>query len=256
MPRRKRDWFDHSEFWEAFYPFMFPESRFVATADQIDAVLDLAQPRGRAVLDLCCGPGRCAIALAERGFQVTGVDLTEFLLAKARQRAREAKVKVEWIRRDMRDFSRPGAFDLILNMFTSFGYFEHADDDLAALRRMHDNLKPGGRCVIELACKEWLAREFQPTSSEMHEDGTLLVERRSIAADWTRVHNEWMLIQGDRARRFKFSHTIYSGRELKDRMLAAGFARVQLFGGFDGRPFGVDVQRLIAIGERADLDSE
>lgn len=95
--RRKREWFDDEAFWRELYPFMFTEKRFADTPDQIEKVLALTRPAGRAALDLCCGPGRCSIALARKGFAVTGVDRTRFLLNKARARARVAKVKVEWI---------------------------------------------------------------------------------------------------------------------------------------------------------------
>ncbi len=59
---------------------MFPEKRFTDTPDQIDKVLALTRPTGKTALDLCCGPGRCSLALAKKGFAVTGVDRTRFLL--------------------------------------------------------------------------------------------------------------------------------------------------------------------------------
>jgi 2-polyprenyl-3-methyl-5-hydroxy-6-metoxy-1,4-benzoquinol methylase len=60
----------------------------------------------KSVLDLCCGPGRCSIALAKRGFSVTGVDKTKYLLNKARAKASAAGVKIEWIQKDMRAFAK------------------------------------------------------------------------------------------------------------------------------------------------------
>ena len=96
------------------------------------------------MLDLCCGPGRFSIELAKRGFRVTGVDRTRFLLGKAKSREKKAGVKVEWVESDMRDFVRPGAFDLALSMFTSFGYFDDKADDLRVLRQVCESLKPGG----------------------------------------------------------------------------------------------------------------
>jgi len=97
---------------------MFPERRFTMAAEQVEKALALAKPAGKAALDLCCGPGRCSIALARTGFRVTGVDRTKFLLDKARARAKATKVKIEWVHMDMRDFIRAEAFDLVLSMFT------------------------------------------------------------------------------------------------------------------------------------------
>jgi ubiquinone/menaquinone biosynthesis C-methylase UbiE len=62
--------------------------------------------------------------LRKKGFRVTGVDRTAFLLEKARMRAAVAQVEISWVLQDMREFVRPDAFDPIISMSTSFGYFE------------------------------------------------------------------------------------------------------------------------------------
>jgi hypothetical protein len=71
------------------------------------------------------------------------------------------------------------------------------------------------------------------------------VERHKICDGWTRVANEWILIKEGQARNFRFEHTIYSGRELRDRLVAAGFADVQLFGDLAGRPYNWEARRLV-----------
>ena len=141
MTRRKKEWFDDDSFWQDLYPFMFPEQRFVDTPEQIEKVLALTNPGGKAALDLCCGPGRCSIALAQAGLTVTGVDRTKFLLDKARRNARAAKIKVERIPMDMRDFAREDAFDLVHSMFTSFAYFDDKDEDSPVLRHIFNSLR-------------------------------------------------------------------------------------------------------------------
>jgi SAM-dependent methyltransferase len=248
MRSRRREWFDNNTFWRELYPFMFQDQRFAAASVEIQNVLSLTQPNGKSALDLCCGPGRCSIALAQAGFQVTGVDRTEFLLNKARLRAREARVKIEWVRMDMRDFIRPDAFNLVLSMFTSFGYFDNKLEDLEVLRHMLTSLKPGGVCLIDVTGKEWLAKVFQPTTSDLLPDGTKLIQRHKIFDEWTRVQNEWTLIRKGKAKTFKFHHTIYSGQELRDRMEQIGFTDVKLFGSFEGDEYGQNAQRLIAAG--------
>jgi SAM-dependent methyltransferase len=235
MPaRRRREWFDDDSFWRALYPFMFPEARFAAAREDVTKVLALTRPKGKAVLDLCCGPGRFTVPLAKRGFKVTGVDRTKFLLDKARARARAVKAKVEWIRQDMRDFVRSDAFDLVLSMFTSFGYFDDKREDLQVLTNIFMSLKPGGSVLFQLGGKEWLAKIFTPTSSHRLEDGTLLVQRHEIFDDWTRIRNEWILIRGGRAKTFRFHHTVYSAQELRERMEHAGFVDVKVYGGLEG----------------------
>jgi SAM-dependent methyltransferase len=249
MARRKKEWFDNDSFWRELYDWMFFEERFRLAEVQLDKLLALTDPAGKSVLDLCCGPGRFSIPLAQRGLSVTGVDRTKYLLDKARARARAAKVKVQWVRQDMRDFVRAGAFDLAICMYTSFGYFDDKSEDVVVLDNLFASLRPGGVCLIDVLSKERLARIFQPTVSDTLPDGTMLVQRHEIFDDWTRIRNEWLLIRKNKSSRFTFHHTVYSGQELRDRMEHVGFA-VRLYGSLDGTDYGPSAERLIAVGRK------
>jgi len=242
-----KQWFERDEFWKKLYPFMFPKEKFDAAKDEVELLLKLSGFMKGKVLDLCCGPGRHTVEIAKRGIPVTAVDQSPFLLEKAKARARKAKVRVEWIKQDMRRFVRPQSFDLVLNLFTSFGYFDNKKDDLKVLKNIFDSLKPGGACVMEMMGKERLAKIFLSTSSESLPDGSLLVQRREIFDDWTRIRNEWILIRKGKAKTFKLHHTIYSGQELKDRLLNAGFSSVNLYGDFSGTDYNTEATRLIAV---------
>jgi len=175
---------------------------------------------------------------------------TRYLLNKARAKARAAHVKIEWVRQDMRDFVRPGAFALVLSMFTSFGYFDDRQEDMTVLENMFTSLRPGGACLIETLGKVRLANVFQPTTSTVLPDGTVWVERHEIFDDWTRVRNEWLILRNGRVKSFKFRHTVYSGQELRDRMERAGFVAVKLHGNLDGDEYGPDAERLVAVGRK------
>lgn len=245
------EWFDDENLWKTTYPYMFPDDRLELGLEQVEQLLELVSFQGDSVLDLCCGPGRHSVALASRGLKVTGVDKTPFLLSKARERAAAAGVQVEWVHQDMRDFVRPDSFDLIINLFTSFGYFDDKDEDLKVLANIYQSLKAGGVLVIDVVGKERLAKIFLETSSEKMEDGTFFVQRREIYEDWTRIRNEWLLIKDDHIRRFYFHHTVYSGQELKDRLLQAGFDTVLLYGDFSGAEYGREAARLVAVARKA-----
>jgi hypothetical protein len=75
------------------------------------------------------------------------------------------------------------------------------------LENIHGSLKVGGRCVIDVEGKEWLARVFQPSSCKACPDGSRLVQRREIYDEWSRIRNEWILIKNGKATAFKFHHT-------------------------------------------------
>ena len=244
------EWFEDEDFWKTLDPFMFPPATVEGAADEVAKALALIRFDGRDVLDLCCGPGRHSVELAKRGLAVTGVDRSRFLLRRARERSATQSVEVDWVEDDMRSFRRLRSFDLVLSMFTSFGYFDDPEDDLEVLRNVLAGLRPGGTLLIDVVGKEWIANAFQPTSSEVLADGRLLVQRREIFDDWSRIRNEWIVVDGERAKRFRFHHTLYSARELKDRLAAVGFERVEAFGGLDGSPYGVGSTRLVIVARK------
>ena len=246
-------WFEDESLWIDTYPYMFSPSRIAAAEEEIEPLLKLVGGEPQTILDLCCGPGRFAVPLARRGFQVTGVDRTAFFLDKARERAAREDVGVEWVREDMRTFVRPGAFDLALSMFTSFGYFDDKDEDLTVLRNIHTGLRPGGALVMDVVGKELVARDFKAAGSRKYPDGTVVIDRREVLDDWTRVRMEWTIIKGNAVRIFTIDHTVYSGQELKDRLETAGFDDIKLYGGIDGAPYGLEANRLIAVGRKPAL---
>jgi SAM-dependent methyltransferase len=244
------DWFADEAFWIETYPFEFPDPVIDAGAAQVEKAVALSGVRGGEVLDLGCGPGRHAIPLARRGFRVTAVDLSAFHLAKARARAAAARLSIELVQSDMRAFVRAEAFDLALSLFTSFGYFEDPQHDLTVLRNVHRSLRASGVLVMDLASKERMARVLRPATSQRTAGGARLVQRHEIVEDWTRIRNEWTVVRDGRARTFEFRLRIYSGQELRALLGAAGFTRVTLHGGLDGRPYGPEAERLVVVAGR------
>ncbi len=240
------DWFDDASFWEDSFPFLFNEQRLSAAPDEVEHILELAGLSSGSVLDLCCGPGRHAIELAQRGFQVTGVDSMAYNLDRAKQAAEVAQAHVAWVLSDMRRFERPEAFDLALNLFTSFGFFEDPRDNLSVLEQVHHNLRPGGCLIMELVGREVLAGNFLPARVDEDDSGTRLVQSVSIIDDWTRVDNRWLLIQDGQVREHRFKLHLYSGQQLRDMLQQAGFQQVTLFGDLAGEPYDADARRLVA----------
>jgi len=243
-------WFEDESFWSELYPFMFPEERFRLAEEQIEKALALVGYKEGTVLDLCCGPGRHSLALAKRGIQVTAVDRSEFLLRKAKEEAAKSNLEIEFVSDDMLHFVRSDSFSLVLNMFTSFGYFEDKEDDLKVLRNAYQSLKPEGAILIDIFGKEPLARKYQATISTECGDGLLLIQRPEICEDWTRCRNEWILVKDGTAKTFNFQTRLYSGQEMKDILHRAGFEEVNVFGDLDGNKYGVDADRLIAVGRK------
>jgi SAM-dependent methyltransferase len=108
-------------------------------------------PTYRALLDVCCGEGRHAIPLAERGYAVTGLDRDAVALAAAQERADALGVSVRFVAGDMRDLaaSVTGPFDVCVCLWQSFGYFDAATNE-DVLRQIRDLLRPGGQLNLDI----------------------------------------------------------------------------------------------------------
>ena len=134
-------------------------------------------------------------------------------------------------------------------MPTSFGYFEDRGDDLPVLRNILWNLKPGGTCVIDL--KGAVARTLQLTTTDIQQDGAIVVRRCHVVDDWTRVRNEVIQMRDGQDRRtFNFNTNLNSGQELRDRLESAGFGCVKLYGKLSGSEYGFNAERLIGTALR------
>jgi SAM-dependent methyltransferase len=221
--------------------------------DQIVAMLGLGA--GSAVLDLCCGVGRHSLEFARRGHTVTGVDRTAAYLRTASGAAEAEGLAVEWIEADAREFLRPAAFDLAINMYTSFGYFEDPAEDRQVAENIVASLKPGGTLVMDLMGKERLARIFSPRGWEQLPDGSLFLQERKIRHDWTWIENRWILVKGGEQREFNLGHRLYDGAGLKTLLLDSGFEAVALYGDLDGVPYDHDARRLVAVARKAETDT-
>lgn len=243
--------FDDEEFWTGFYDFLFSEERFSRAEELLDASPLLSFAPGTRVLDLCCGPGVFTVPLARRGLEVTGVDRSPAMLERARESCAAAGVKARFVRADAREHVEPCAYDTVLNMFTSFGYFEDPGDNARVLRGMHDCLAPGGRLLLDVAGKELLARKVTPPKVVRRGDD-LLVQTDTVLDDWARLRSDWVLVRGDRVHRASLVWFVYSAVELRAMVREAGFEEVEVFGGFDGRPYDQDAERLVVRAARAE----
>jgi SAM-dependent methyltransferase len=146
QPQPQSDWFA-SWFDSAHYQRLYAHRGESEAVAFIDRLIQYLEPRiGAAVLDLGCGNGRHAKHLASRGFHVTGLDLSAESLALAQ--ARPSAV-ARWVRQDMREPFGVGAFDYVLNLFTSFGYFTDPADNLTVVGNIARSLSPGGRVVFD-----------------------------------------------------------------------------------------------------------
>lgn len=244
------EWFEDEAYWEVLEPRLFTAARWAAAAEEADQIAVLVDlPAGGAVLDLCCGPGRHALAFARRGYRVTGVDRKQSFLEEARRRAEAEGLAVEWVCADMREFLRPEVFDAAINLYTSFGYFEEAGDDEKVVSNVHQSLRPGGGFVLDLMGKEILARVFRPRRWTQEEDVIVLEEGR-IEKGWTWLENRWIVIRDGVVREFPVRQRLYSAAELEALLRRGGFRETAAYGDFVGGPYDENASRLVVAARK------
>lgn len=226
-----------------------PPERTIKEVDFIERTLGLV-PEIK-ILDVPCGHGRHSIEFARRGYHVTGQDLSATFLAKARADAKEARVDVEWCRGDMRKIRFKQKFNIVLNLFTAFGYLENDAENERALRAMAEALVPGGKFVIDFLNREWLMRNYKPKAWRDLPDGTVIVEDRQFdfATGRNSERRRWILPSGER-KELHLHLRLYTVAELNAMAAHCGLVLESAFGDFDGNELTIDSPRTILIFRR------
>ena len=229
-----------------FYADVLPEERTEREVELIWRLLDL-QP-GAEVLDAPSGHGRISNRLAGRGARVTGLDATPLFLDLARRDAAERGVDVEYVEGDLRSLPWEGRFDVVLNWFTSFGYFGD-DDNRRVLGEAWKALRPGGRFVVDLHNRDEFQRRRVPVSM-VERDGDLMVDRHEFDVLSGRIDTERIVVRNGRVRRFMFSVRAFTFVELRDWLVQAGFDDVAAFDWETGETLTPESRRMIVVARK------
>jgi len=211
-------------------------------------MLDL--PKGSKILDLCCGYGRHAIGLAKKGFDLTGYDLSDVLLERARKECKKQKVKVALVKGDVREIPFESEFDAVINMFTSFGYFENGAEDQKVLNRVHAALKPAGKFLLDTINREWVIRAFQKKQWEELGKNVFALDERSFDPLTSRISARTVILGGEKRTDRHHSMRLYTLTELVSMIVKAGMRVGSVYGHVDGRDYWIDTRRMVILAQR------
>jgi SAM-dependent methyltransferase len=226
----------------------YDESPFTRNTEaEVDFILaTFALPLGSAVLDMGCGTGRHAVALARRGYRVTGVDIAAGMLAEARKAAAAAGVTVEWIVADATQFTSPRRFDAALCLCGgAFGILNLEDDplahDLAVLRAIHGVLAPGAPLILTTLNAVARLREISDADVRRGRFDLRTLEERYTEREET---------EGG-TKRVRLKERRWLPPELIALIMRAGFTVEALYGGtsgmWDRHPLRLDEPEVMVI---------
>jgi SAM-dependent methyltransferase len=197
------------------------------------------------ILDLCCGQGRHARLFAQEGFEVYGFDLSRKLLQVAKYKNDKSE-KTFFVQADMRFLPVAHSFDLLLNLFTSFGYFQSDEENITVFKQFRQALRKGGFFVFDYFNSSYVMENLERYQSE--KIGDLKVEQERYIED-SRVEKIIRLDRQGKKSTFFESVKLYKPDQILKMMEETSLEVSFIFGDYQGSPFTQDSERIIIIGK-------
>jgi SAM-dependent methyltransferase len=239
---QEADWFEQ---WFGEDYLRIYQHRDESEAERAIELIAAHLPSGeiQAVLDLACGAGRHSKPLCERWWTV-GLDLSASLLRVARREAPDAP----YVRADMRELPfADESFDLVVNLFTSFGYFEDDREHARVLACVRTAMKPRGTLVIDFLNATQVRRNLVPYDERV-ENGITIEQSRTITPDDRFVEKTIRL--RELGREYVERVRLFSAGDLERMLVGAGFDVVHRFGDYAGAHWSENSPRTILFASR------
>lgn len=238
------DWFSTEE-----YLYVYRHRNNDDAVDLFNLILkNIEIEPGAKVLDLACGAGRHSILFAKNGYDVTSVDLSENLLNVARKSAEELMLNINIIKSDLRLLNLADRFQLIINLFTSFGYFEQDFENEKIIKIVEQQLNENAYFVLDFFNVVHLKKNLIPISYDKVEEAIIRQER---TFDQDRIVKKITVIKKNSERIYFESVRAYSKSELSRMILKNGLKIIKIFGDYSGNAFDEDnSSRIIIIAQK------
>jgi SAM-dependent methyltransferase len=251
---------DAYEIWAPFY-----DLDLAGCSDDLLLLEQFCERCGSPILELGCGTGRLLLPLAREGFQLTGVDLSPAMLARARRKLDDEGLggRVTLLERDMRALGLEGGYNLAFCFLNSFMHMESLDDQLAALEGIYRSLNPGGLFLLDLFSPD-LERLLEPPGQMAlekvmtdPETGHRLVKQSARRTDrgLQVIHVTYVIddIDGQGSVRrtlYSFSLRYLFRAEMELLLRHVGFEVEAVYGSYDLDQFNGESERMIAVGRK------
>lgn len=229
------EWFDHPLYLKVYHHRDAEEAdRCVRTILALTGI-DPARLPAPSVLDVACGAGRHAHAFARAGLSVTANDLSPFLLDQAKKQAAAEGIDLEFSRQDMRAIRFERRFDLVAQLFSSFGYFDTDQEDCEVIASIAALLQPGGWYVLDLINPAQLKHNFKPRTER--NAGTLsIIEERTLSESHV-TKRITLCEESGKEHSFSESVRLYSLDDAVALLESGGLQVERVIGDYDGGPF-------------------
>jgi SAM-dependent methyltransferase len=250
LKKKLRPWFEEvfDEDYLRTLPFMTAQQTLRETTFIKEA---LSPPAEGEVLDIACGYGRHAIELGQRGFKVTGLDLSLPLLIRAADEAQRRGLTVNFVHADMREMTYDSQFDVAYCVLSSFGYFDE-ETNLRVASSICHAIKPGGKFLVETINRDYIVSDL-PSRVWWEGDGCVVLEEVDFDFHTSRVLIRRSIVFGDgRQVEHEISLRAYSLHELGRILRRAGFQVLEVSGSLANREkfLGAASRQMVLVCER------
>jgi SAM-dependent methyltransferase len=199
------------------------------------------------ILDLCCGSGRHSLVLAKKGFIVTGIDYSDYELKIAKKEAKKNRLNVNFIKQNAILLNDKEKFDVILNLFTSFGYSSDKNNK-KIIQNVSKALKKGGRFLIDVVNVDYILNNFREKNwDEVNRDGFLLEETKYNPQKGINITNWTLIDKGKILRKQNSKIRFYTYLEMKKMIENAGMKVKKVWGYFEGDKYDAKFKRMIIL---------
>jgi SAM-dependent methyltransferase len=254
-PKRSKPWFE--EVFDEDYLRTLPFMRADQTLREVEFISNALQSdQGAEILDVGCGYGRHAIELVQRGFNVTGLDLSLPLLIRAADEAQRRALSVNFVHADMREMAFEKQFDGAYSMLTSFGYFDE-ETNLRVAERIGRALKPGRRFLLDIVNRDYVVADL-PVRVWWEGTGCVVLEEVDFNFHTSRINTHRSIVFEDgRQLEQELSVRAYSLHEIGRLLRQAGFRVIDVSGGLAlrGQFFGGSSRSLLIVAEKREDDT-
>ena len=242
-----KDWFNHP-----LYLKVYSHRDDAEAALCVETILHITglekEPARTSVLDIACGAGRHAFVFARKGLQVTANDLSQFLLGTAEEEARKTGLSISFSGCDMRTLRLERNFDLIVQLFSSFGYFETDAEDREVVRNVSQMLRSEGWYVLDLINPSWLRRHFVARTDKTLENLSIS-EERTLSDDKVVKKISIGDAEGHQVA-FTESVRLFSPEMIVEMLESEGLDVVRIAGDYRGGEFNVDTSPRMMLFSR------
>ncbi len=196
-------------------------------------------PKDYIILDLACGEGRHCNIIQNLGYDIKGIDLSKNLIESGKKKYPNLDLQIG----DMREIK--GKYNVILSLFTSFGYFEKDEENFFVLKSVSNALVKDGYYWLDFLNPNFVKQNLVPISKKTLQNGIEVVEKREIKGKF--VFKE---IEFSTKEKFIERVKLYEKEELENMFLKAGIKPIGCFGDYSGSTWNENSQRTIIYGQK------